>query len=54
MRNKVEACIRETTDSQIKFEENRRKVIFQNPQRRTYMQKTDDIHPLKTVISVHF
>lgn len=36
MRNKVEACIRETTDSQIKFEENRRKVIFQNPQRRTY------------------
>lgn len=36
MRNKVEACIRETTDSQIKFEENRRKVIFQNPQRRAY------------------
>lgn len=36
MRNKVEKCIRETADSQIKFEENKRKIIFQNPQRRSY------------------
>lgn len=36
MRNKVDACICETTDSQIKFEENKRKVVFQNPQRRSY------------------
>lgn len=36
MKNKVEACIRDTTDSQIKFEENKRKIIFQNPQRLPY------------------
>lgn len=36
MRNKVENCIRETTDSQIKFEENKRKIIFMNPQRLPY------------------
>ena len=36
MRNKVESCIRVTTDSQIKFEENKRKVIFLNPQRTSY------------------
>lgn len=36
MRNKVEKCIRETTDSQIKFEENKRKIIFLNPQRLPY------------------
>ncbi|MGN0234623.1 MAG: hypothetical protein ACI4B5_09405 [Bacteroidaceae bacterium] len=36
MKNRVEACIHETTDSRIKFEENKRKVIFQNTQRRSY------------------
>lgn len=36
MRNKVENCIRETTDSQIKFEENKRKIIFLNSQRLPY------------------
>ena len=36
MRNKVETCISETTDSQIKFEENKRKIIFQNPSRFPY------------------
>ena len=36
MRNKVETCISETTDSQIKFEENKRKIIFRNPQRLPY------------------
>ena len=36
MRNKVESCIRVTTDSQIKFEENKCKVIFLNPQRTSY------------------
>lgn len=36
MRNKVDACITTTTDSHIKFEENRRKIIFLNPDRRTY------------------
>ena len=36
MKNKLETCISETTDSQIKFEENKRKIIFLNPQRLTY------------------
>ncbi|MDD6473331.1 MAG: hypothetical protein PUF62_09940 [Bacteroidales bacterium] len=36
MRNKVETCISETTDSQIKFEENKRKIIFQNLSRFPY------------------
>lgn len=36
MRNKVETCIRQTTDSQIRFEENKRKIIFLNPQRLPY------------------
>ena len=36
MRNKVETCIRQTTDSQIMFEENKRKIIFLNPQRLPY------------------
>lgn len=38
MRNKVDACIHATTDSNIKFEENKRKSIFQNPQRKTYLR----------------
>ena len=36
MRNKVETCISQTTDSQIRFEENKRKIIFLNPQRLPY------------------
>lgn len=36
MKNKVETCISETTDSQIKFEENKRKIIFLNPRRFPY------------------
>ena len=36
MRNKVETCIRQTTDSQIMFEENKRKIIFLNSQRLPY------------------
>ena len=36
MRNKVEACICETKDSQIKFEENKRKIVFENPSRLSY------------------
>lgn len=36
MRNKIENCIHNTTDSNIKFEENKRKIVFQNKQRRLY------------------
>ena len=36
MRNKVETCISQTTDSQIRFEENKRKIIFLNSQRLPY------------------
>ena len=36
MRNKVEACICKTKDSQIKFEENKRKIVFENPSRLSY------------------
>lgn len=36
MRNRVEACVRETNAPNIKFEENNRKIIFLNPQRRKY------------------
>lgn len=36
MRNKVEACVLEVDDSQIKFEENKRKIIFFNPERHAY------------------
>ena len=36
MRNKVETCIRQTTDSQIMFKENKRKIIFLNPQSLPY------------------
>lgn len=36
MRNKIEACVLEVNDSQIKFEENKRKIIFLNPERHTY------------------
>ena len=38
MKNKVNACIEETTDSHIKFEENKRKIIFLNPDRRCYLR----------------
>ena len=40
MRNKVDACIVKTKESNIKFEENQRKIIFQNPLRLLY-QKVD-------------
>ena len=36
MRNKVGTCIRQTTDSQIVFKENNRKIIFLNPQNLPY------------------
>ena len=36
MRNVVEVCIQPTTDLKIKFEENKRKIIFLNPDRREY------------------
>ena len=38
MRNKIEACIVDSTDSQIKFEELNRKIIFQNPDRALYLK----------------
>lgn len=36
MRNVAEVCIQPTTDSKIKFEENKRKIIFLNPDRKDY------------------
>ena len=36
MRNRVDTCISETTDSQIVFKENNRKIIFLNQQRLPY------------------
>lgn len=36
MRNRVDTCISEITDSQIVFKENNRKIIFLNPQRLPY------------------
>lgn len=38
MKNKVASCIIETTDSQIKLEENQRKIIFENQDRRHYFK----------------
>ncbi len=38
MKNKVDTCITPTNDSQIKFEENNRKIIFQNPERKPYQK----------------
>lgn len=38
MRNKIEACIRPSTDSQIKFEELKRKIIFLNPNHELYQK----------------
>lgn len=38
MRNKVDACIVKTKESNIKFEENQRKIIFQNPSRLVYQK----------------
>lgn len=32
MRNVAEVCAQPTTDSKIKFEENKRKIIFLNPE----------------------
>ena len=36
MKNVLNACVRVINDSQIKFEENGRKIIFQNPNRLDY------------------
>ncbi len=36
MKNVAEVCIQPTTDSKIKFEENKRKIIFLNPDRKDY------------------
>lgn len=36
MRNVAEVCIQPTTDSKIKFEENKRKILFLNPERLEY------------------
>ena len=36
MRNVAEVCIQPTKDSKIKFEENKRKIIFLNPDRKDY------------------
>ena len=38
MKNKVEACIHPTTDSNIRFEEKNRKIIFQNPPKKRYLR----------------
>lgn len=36
MRNVAEVCVQPTKDSKIKFEENKRKIIFLNPERQEY------------------
>lgn len=38
MRNKVQTCVSPTSDSNIKFEENRRKITFRNPSRLNYQR----------------
>lgn len=38
MRNKIETCIRMSSDSQIKFEELNRKIIFLNPNHERYQK----------------
>ncbi len=47
MRNRVDTCITPTTDSQIKFEENKRKVIFWNPERKPYQKVLVDACTIK-------
>lgn len=48
MKNVESACISLTKDSQIKFEENKRKIIFQNPSRRSYKKVKVDGCAIKT------
>lgn len=36
MRNVAKVCVQPTTDPKIKFEENKRKIIFLNPDRQEY------------------
>lgn len=36
MKNVAEVCIQPTKDLKIKFEENKRKIIFMNPDRKDY------------------
>ena len=38
MRNKVDACIVKTQESNIKFEENQKKIIFRNPSRLIFLK----------------
>ena len=38
MRNKVDACIVKTQESNIKFEENQKKIIFRNPSRLVFLK----------------
>lgn len=47
MKNKVDTCITPTTDSQIKFEENKRKIIFLNPDRQPYQKVLVDSCTIK-------
>lgn len=47
MRNRVEACITLTTDSQIKLEELKKKIIFLNPNRLEYKKVQVDGCTLK-------
>lgn len=64
MKNKVASCIIETTDSQIKLEENQRKIIFENQDRRHYfkvqvdgcrsLQNDDKMSLIKTTINCVF
>jgi len=42
MRHVVDCCIIHTKDSQIKFEENRRKILFLNPSSLSYKKVTVD------------
>ena len=38
MINKVDACIHDTKNTHIKFEENKKKIVFLNPNAKTYKQ----------------
>lgn len=38
MRNVPSRCVVKTTDSKVKFEENKRVIVFENPQRYVFMR----------------
>ena len=48
MKNVDKACICSTKDSQIKFEENKRKIIFLNPSNHRYKKVKVDGCAIKT------